>query len=57
MKYKNAIKQKCKNSLRASKIKCHKIKNLIRNTPLKLHNIHQRRDILRVPSNMQDGDF
>ena len=29
-----------------------KVKNLIKNTPSKLHNIHQRRGVLRIPSNI-----
>ena len=31
--------------------------NLIKNTPSKLHKIHQRRSILRNPPNIQDGNF
>ena len=28
-----------------------KVENLIKNTPPRLHNIHQRRDLLKTPSN------
>ena len=34
-----------------------KVKNLIENTPSKLHYIHQRRGVLRTPSNISDEDF
>ena len=34
-----------------------KVKNLIKNTPSKLHHIHQRRGVLRTPSIIQEGDF
>ena len=34
-----------------------KVKNLIKNTDFKLHNIHQQIGILRTPSNIQDRDF
>ena len=52
-KYKNAIKLKYKNSLRTSEKKeYYKIKNLVKNTPFKLHQIHQRRGALRTPPNI-----
>ena len=55
---KNATKEKQKNSSCSSKKKeGYKDKNLIRNTPFKLHNIHERNGVLRTPSNIQDGDF
>ena len=34
-----------------------KVKNFIKNTPSKLYHIHQRRGVLRSPSDIQDGDF
>ena len=33
------------------------MKNVIKITPFKLRNIHQRRGVLRTPLNIQDGDF
>ena len=35
----------------------YKVKNLIKNTPFMLHNIHQHRGALRTPPSLQDGDF
>ena len=32
----------------------YKVKNLIKNTPFKLHNIHKGRGVLKTPSNFQD---
>ena len=37
--------------------KATKIKNLIKKTSFKLHNIHKRRGVLRTAPNFQDGDF
>ena len=31
--------------------------HLIKNTPCKMHKIHQRRRVLRNPSNVQDRNF
>ena len=35
----------------------YKVNNWIKNTPFKLHNLNQRRRVLRNLSNIQDGDF
>ena len=34
-----------------------KVEYVIKNTPSKLHPIHQCIGVLRTPSNIQDGDF
>ena len=34
-----------------------KVKNLFKNTPSKLYRVHQRRSVLRMPSNIEDVDF
>ena len=35
----------------------YKVKNIIKNTPFKLRNIHQCRGLSRNPSKIKDGDF
>ena len=49
-KHKNATKLKHRTSIRASEKKeYYKVKNLVKNTLFKLHQIHQRRGVLRTP--------
>ena len=52
-KYENAIKQKRKKFPMYKRNKrMLKVKNLIKNTPSKLHHMHKRRGVLRAPSNI-----